>query len=135
MDCGASQTITCSLVNCKDEIEKVAIIETAGGEEHMKSTLECTKTYFVRNRMGEVVTITVPALFVRGSQQDLPGGKSVNFANILAILDSEDYIHHRWDKKQEQHYQYSIEFIGEQTYLFYLFYLQTEILSGQLMII
>ncbi len=29
MDCGASQTITCSLFNCKDVMEKVTIIETA----------------------------------------------------------------------------------------------------------
>ena len=78
MDCGASQTITGSLVNCKD----LTSIETADGAEHMKSTHICTKLYFVRNRMGEVVTATVPALFVKGLPQDLPGGKSVNFANI-----------------------------------------------------
>jgi hypothetical protein len=43
VDCGASQTITGSLVNCKDVMEKVTIIETADGEENMKSTHTCTK--------------------------------------------------------------------------------------------
>ena len=48
MDCGASQTITGSLINCKDVMEKVTIIETANGEENMVSTHVCTKTNFVR---------------------------------------------------------------------------------------
>ncbi len=37
MDCGASQTITGSLINCKDVMEKVTIIETANGGESMIS--------------------------------------------------------------------------------------------------
>jgi hypothetical protein len=65
-DCGALQTITCSLINCKDVMEKVTIIETANSEENMKSNHACTKTYFVRNRTGDLVTITVTALFVKG---------------------------------------------------------------------
>jgi hypothetical protein len=52
-------------------MEKVAIIETADGEEDMKPTHLCTKTYFDRNRTGEFVTIRVPALFVKGLPQDL----------------------------------------------------------------
>ena len=38
MDCGASQTITSSLINTKDVKEKVTIIETADGDDSMKST-------------------------------------------------------------------------------------------------
>jgi hypothetical protein len=91
MDCGASKTITGSLVNCKDVMQKVTFIETADGEEHVKSIQTCTKTYFVRNRMGEVATINVPALSVKGLPQDLLGEKSVNLANlnIRVILDSD----------------------------------------------
>ncbi len=87
MDCGALQTITGSLINCKDVMEKVIIIETANGEENMISNHVCTKTYFVRNRMGDLVTISVTALFVKGLPQDLLGGKSVNRENIRVILD------------------------------------------------
>ncbi len=69
-----------------DVIEEWTIFETADGQENIKSTYICTETYFVRNRTGEVVTITVPALFVKGLPQDLFGGKSVNRANIRVIF-------------------------------------------------
>jgi hypothetical protein len=122
MDCSALQTITCSLVSSKDLIEKVTIIETADGEEHMQSTHICTKTYFIRNRMEKVITITVPALFVNGLPQDPLGEKSVNLANVRVILESDPDIcvFYAFDKNHEQHYQNSIEFIAEPTDLFNL---------------
>ena len=82
MDCGASQTITGSLLNCSDIREKITKIVTADGKESMTSTHTCLKTNFARNRTGEVVTIVVPSLFVKGLPQDLLGGKSVNRENI-----------------------------------------------------
>ena len=83
VDCGASSTLTSSLINATDIDEKVAtIIETADGEERMRSTNKCNKTCFVRNRMGDPVPISVPALFVRGLPQDLIGGKAINKINI-----------------------------------------------------
>jgi hypothetical protein len=50
-----------------------------------------------RIRMGDLVTITVTALFVitvtalfvKGLQQDLLGRKSVNSVNIRVLLDSD----------------------------------------------
>jgi hypothetical protein len=91
----------------------------------MISTYVCMKTYFVRHRTGEVVTLTVPSLIVRGLPQDLLGGKSVNRQNIRVIWDAKTDICGLYplDKDQEQHYQNSIEFISEPTDLFYL---QTE---------
>jgi hypothetical protein len=47
VDCGASFALTCSLINAADIEEKVTIIETADGEERMRSSHECIKTYFV----------------------------------------------------------------------------------------
>jgi hypothetical protein len=88
MDCGASQTITSSLINCKDMMEKVTIIETANGVESMKSKHVCNKTYFVRNQTWDLA-ITATDLFVKGLPQDLLGGKSVNRENIRVILDSD----------------------------------------------
>ncbi len=43
MDCGASQTITCSLINCKEVKEKKAKIETEDGDDSMKSALHASK--------------------------------------------------------------------------------------------
>ena len=75
VDCGASSTLTGSLINAIENEEKVTIIETADGEERMCSSHKCIKTYFVRNRMGDPVPISVLALFVPGLPQDLIGGK------------------------------------------------------------
>ena len=68
MNLTISQTISGSPINCKDVMEKVTIIDTAFGEESMKSNHVFTKTYFVRYRMGDfkLVTITITALFVKG---------------------------------------------------------------------
>ena len=72
--------------------------------------------------MGEIVTITVPAIFVKGLLQDLLGGKSVTNANIRVILDTDSDICWLYplDENHEQHYQDSMEFIGVPTDLFYL---------------
>ena len=67
----------------------MTIIETADGEERMRSSHKCIKTYFFRNRMGDPVPISVLALFVRGLPQDLIGGKGVNKVNIRVILDDD----------------------------------------------
>jgi hypothetical protein len=76
--------------------------------------------------MGEVVTITVPALFVKRLPQDLPGDKSLtsNHENILAILDDDPEIcrQHPLGKKKNDRKDL-IECNGESTDLFYL---QTE---------
>ena len=71
VDCGATDTLTSSLINATDVEEKLTIIETADGVERMRSNHKCIKTYFVKNSMGETVPTTVPALFVKGLPQDL----------------------------------------------------------------
>jgi hypothetical protein len=87
MDCGASTTVTGSLLNCTDIVEKITTVETAKDGEGMTATHSCIKTYFVRNTVGEMVTITTPAIFVRGLPQDLLSGKSVNQSKVRIILD------------------------------------------------
>ncbi len=59
---------------------------------------------------------------MKGLPQDLNGGKSVNRENIRVILDSDHYICWLYplDKDHEQHYQDSIEFVEDQTDLYYL---------------
>ena len=53
MDCGASTTITGSLVNCTDIAETETLIDTAKEGEGMTATHSCNKTYFVRIREWE----------------------------------------------------------------------------------
>ena len=89
MDCGASTTITGSLVNCTDIAETETLIDTAKEGEGMTATHSCNKTYFVKNRVGEMVTITTPAIFVRGLPQDLLSGKAVNRSKVRIILDED----------------------------------------------
>jgi hypothetical protein len=96
-DCGASATITGSLINTSETSERITIIETADGRDSMTASHKCLKTYFLRNRTGEVTKITVPAVYVKGLPQDLLGGKTLNRNAIRVILDSDPdicgYIH------------------------------------------
>ena len=117
MDCGASRTVTGSLLNTREVIEKTINIETADGKQSLKSTHTCLKTYFLRNRTGEVKPITVQAIFVMGFPQDLLGGKSLNQENILVILDSDKDSDicgvYPLNENNEEHYQESFAFISE----------------------
>ena len=81
-----------SLLSSREVIEKQTRILTADGKESIISTHVFTKTYFVGNITEEIVTLTVPSLFVRGLPQDLLVGKSVNWQNIRVILDAKPYI-------------------------------------------
>ena len=71
LDCGASTTVTGSLLNCTDVEVKNTIIETAKDGEGMTATHSCKKTYFVKNRLGDIISITTPAIYVRNLPQDL----------------------------------------------------------------
>ncbi len=70
MDCGASITMTGSLLICVDVKENKTIIETATSKEgeSIMATHTCRKTYFVKNRICEMVSITTSA-------RDFPGIK------------------------------------------------------------
>jgi len=60
MDCGASITITGSLINCVDVEEHKTIIETAKEGESIMATHSCRKTYFVKNRVGDIWNLAKP---------------------------------------------------------------------------
>jgi len=59
-----------SLENTKDVVEKLVRVEMAENGTSMKATQVCMKTYFLKNRSGEVVSLTVPALYVKSVNQD-----------------------------------------------------------------
>jgi hypothetical protein len=59
---GASIGVTDSLQNTTNVVEKLVSVEMAENGTWMKTTHVCMKTYFLKNRLGEVVSLTVPAL-------------------------------------------------------------------------
>jgi hypothetical protein len=56
MDCGASVTITGSLLNFEDVEVKITKIETANEAGSIMASHTCRKTHFVGNRLGELVS-------------------------------------------------------------------------------
>ena len=75
-DCGASMTITGSLANTADVVEKSVIMDMAESGKEMRSTHSCMKIYFIKNRSGE--TILFPA-----SQSTQPLARSGGWTNPL----------------------------------------------------
>ena len=56
-------------------VERTVIVDMAESGASMKATHTCMKTYFIKDRMGIVVTVTTPALHVRNIRQDLLVGR------------------------------------------------------------
>jgi hypothetical protein len=92
LDCCASTTVTGSLLNCTDVEVKKTKIQTAKDREGMTATHSYKKKYFVINRLGYIISITTPAIYVRNLPQDLMGGKPVNRENIRVIFDEDQDI-------------------------------------------
>ena len=57
-DTGASICGMGSHENTTDVVEKVVRVEMAENGTSMKATHVCMKTYFLKNRLGEVVSLT-----------------------------------------------------------------------------
>ena len=91
----------------------------------MTASHSCNKTYFVRNRVGEMITITMPAIFVKRLPKDLLSGKAANRSKVRIILDEDIDVGRLYpmNESKEMKYQDSISFISEPTGPFYL---QTE---------
>jgi hypothetical protein len=53
-DGGATSTLTKSLENCTLGQQKVVDIQTAHSGSQMSTTYRCLKTYYVRDRLGEI---------------------------------------------------------------------------------
>jgi hypothetical protein len=47
------------------------------------------KTHFVKDRIGQIVSITTPALYVKTANQDLLSLKKCNKIGIRVILDED----------------------------------------------
>ncbi len=53
------------------------------------ATHVCMKTYFLKNRSGEMVSLTVPALCVKCVYQDILSWKASNKIGVRIILDQD----------------------------------------------
>jgi hypothetical protein len=85
-DTGAFICVTGSLENTTNVVEKSVRVEMAENGTSMKATHVCMKTYFLKNRSGEVVSLTVPALCVKSVNQDFLSGKACNKIGVRIIL-------------------------------------------------
>ena len=87
----------------------------------MRATHVCMKTYFLKDRSGEVISLTMPALYVKSVNQDLLSGKASNEIGIRIILDEDPDISGLCplDKEKQHHLEESIPFISEPTDLFF----------------
>ena len=121
-DCGASMTITGSLANTTEVVKKSVIVDMAENGTEMRSTHSCMKTYFIKNRSGETISITTLALYVKSVIQDLLSGKACNQIKIRIILDEDPDISGLYplDKDKQQRIEDSIPFICEPADLFLL---------------
>ena len=68
-------------------VEKV--VRVAENGTSMKATHVCMKTYFLKNRSREVISLTVPALYVKSVNQDLLSGKACIKIGVSIILDED----------------------------------------------
>ncbi len=75
----------------------------------------------VRNQIGEIVTVTTPALYAKNIHQDLLSGKACRVANRI-ILDADPDITGLYPLKsdKQQHIEESIAFIPEPKELYFL---------------
>ncbi len=114
-DCGASILITVSLANETDIVEKRVRIDMAESGATTISSHSCKKTHFVKDRLGQLVSITTEALYIKTANQDLLSCKKCNAIGIRVILEEDPDISglYMLDKDGQQHIQDSILFISE----------------------
>ena len=74
-------------MNCSDVRERVVPIQTAQGSTVLLTTHVCLKTYFVRDRTGELRPITTKTYIVKNLKRDLLSGKALNRAGYRIVLD------------------------------------------------
>ena len=74
-DGGATSSLSSSFLNCTDITERAVPISTAQDGTVMTTTHVCLKTYYVRDRTGELRPITTKTYIVKNLKHDLLSGK------------------------------------------------------------
>ena len=119
-DCGATSTLTSSLINCTGCEEKVVVIHLAQDGATMKSSHVCMKTYYVKDRTGEIRPITTKAYYVKSLEHDLLGGRALTKEGYCVILDKDPEIAgiYPMNKNGEINREKSFPFISERSGFF-----------------
>ena len=88
-DGGATSSLSSSFINCTEVKERVVPIQTAQGGTVMMTTHVCLKTYYVRDRTGELRPLTTKTYIVKNLKHDLLSGKGLNKAGYRVIYDED----------------------------------------------
>jgi hypothetical protein len=88
-DGGATSSLSSSFLNCTEITERAVPIHTAQGGTVMTTTHVCLKTYYARDRTGELRPITTKTYIVKDLKHDLLSGKMLNKAGYRIILDED----------------------------------------------
>jgi hypothetical protein len=86
----ATSALTKSLENSTLVQQKVVDIQTAHGDSQMSTTHHCLKTYYVRDRLGEIRPIVVKAYVVPGLKHDLFSVRGLNQSGYRVISDEDE---------------------------------------------
>jgi hypothetical protein len=89
-DGGATSILTKSLENWTLVNQTVVEIQTARGNTQISTTHRCIKTYYVRDRLGEIRPIVVKAYVVPGLKHDLLSVKGLNQSGYRVIHDEDE---------------------------------------------
>jgi hypothetical protein len=86
----------------------------------MYTSHSCMKTHFVKNRTGQTISITTPALYVKTVNQDLLSCKKCNKIGIRVILEEDTDISglYMLDRDCEQRIEDLMPFISEYSDLY-----------------
>ncbi len=76
-------------INCTEITERAIAIQTAQGCTVMMTMHVCLKTYYMRDRTGELSPVTTKTFIVKNLKHDLLSGKMLNKAVYRIILDKD----------------------------------------------
>jgi hypothetical protein len=83
---GATTSLSSSFLNCTEITERAVAINTAQDGTVMMTMHVCLKTYYVRDRTGELRPITTKTFIVNKLKHDLLSGKCSTKQDIESFL-------------------------------------------------
>ncbi len=97
--------------------EHKTIIEPAKEGDSIMARHVGSKTYFVMNRVGDMVSITRSAIYVKGFVQDLIAGKSLNREKIRIILDEDPDVSALYPLNEQKEARYQDSIVNPRIYI------------------
>jgi len=110
VDSGSTMTITGTPINCRDCKPVKVQIQLAKKGETMTASYICKKTYYVRNRSGELQKIELSAYIVSDIRTDIIGCKILTDQGFRIILDRDPKISGVYPRGENGEYDISESF-------------------------